>query len=471
MTHRWRPLATAAAVLAVTAALVGAGAGVGTVGATSAGQQRPEPCAKPTPPTGEEPPPPPPTSLSTVGQAYYCIFDNYYSGPVLDSRALLVPAFAALTQELQRRGIDQPNATLPALTGRKDADWAAFSKVYKRIADALPDDASRDAMADAAIGAMVTALNDNHARWMNSFVANLYGVIPSVIVGPGDIDPVATEPAYINAIAPNGPAALAGLRLGDELLALNGVPLFSYGIVNKGALAALTTGQEGSTATFTVRRPSTGETFTVTATAARGQGARPTVTSRLVDGNIAYVTLPGFAPDLADQVLASIAALRAQADLRGVILDLRGNGGGNPAAVSKLLGALAHGKITSYWCDVKGKCTPNRTDDTVELLNLPFIALTDRHCASACDSFSSAVKDLKLGKLVGTRTAGAVSGPGEPYLLNDGTALGLPKIHEIAANKEIVNTIGVAPDYYAPLTAADLSAGRDPGLDKAVSLL
>jgi carboxyl-terminal processing protease len=57
------------------------------------------------------------------------------------------------------------------------------------------------------------------------------------------------------------------------------------------------------------------------------------------------------------------------------------------------------------------------------------------------------------------------------YMLDDGSAILLPKYHEIAANKEIVNTIGVAADYYAPMTAADLSAGRDPGLAKAVELL
>jgi carboxyl-terminal processing protease len=460
--HRWLP--AVAAVLAVAATLVGAGV------SPAAGYERPPACAPPDP--DQEPPAPEPTSVTTVGQAYYCILDNYFSGPVLDSRALLVPAFAALTQELQRRGLDQSDATLPALTGRKDADWAAFSKVYQRIAKALPDDESRTAVGSAAIKAMVTALGDNHARWLSRFVENLYGLTLSMIVGPGDIDPLATEPAYVNGITAGGPAEAAGLKLGDEILAINGVPLFVNGVLNRGALTWLLENQEeGAALTVSARRPATGGTFTTTMTGARSTGARPGVESKLVDGNIAYVSLPGFASEFADQVLAAVAALRKETTLRGVILDLRGNGGGDPVAVSKLLGALTHGKITSYWCDVKDKCTPNRTDDSVELLKLPFIALTDRRCASACDSFSSAVKDLKLGKLVGTRTAGVVSGPGEMYQLNNGTGLSLPKYHEIAANKEVINTVGVAPDYYAPMTAADLSSGRDPGLDKAVSLL
>jgi len=465
---RWRPLVLAAAVLAVAATLTGAGVGAATSG-SAAGPQRPPACAEPDP--EQEPPAPSPATLTTIGQVYYCVFDNYYSGPVLDSRALLVPAFAALTQEMQRRGLDQADATLPALTGRKDADWAAFSKVYQRIAAALPDDATRGAVAAAAIQAMVTELDDNHVRWMNKFNPNLFGLSLSMIVGPGDIDPAATDPAYVDRMVTGSPAEAAGLKLGDEILAINGVPLFLNGVVNQGVLSLLLEAQEGAAFELSVRRPATGETFTTTMTAAVHAGPRPEVESRLVDGNIAYVTLPGFAPQLADQVLAAIATLRSQTELRGVILDLRGNGGGNPDAVSTLLGALAHGKTTSYWCDVKDRCKPNRTNDSVELLNLPFVALTDRRCASACDSFSSAVKDLKLGKLVGTRTAGAVSGPGQVYVLDNGTALSLPKYHEIAANKEVVNTVGVAPDHYAPRTAADLSAGRDPGLAKAVSLL
>jgi carboxyl-terminal processing protease len=463
---RWRPLVLAAAALAVAATLTGAG--VGVANSKSAGPDRPPACAEPNP--DQPPPAPSAATLTTVGQVYYCIFDNYYSGPVMDSRTLLVPAFAALTQEMQRRGFDQPDATLPALTGRKDADWAAFSKVYKRIAAALPNDETRGAVAAAAIQAMVDELNDNHARWMNRSIPNLVGMTLSGLVGPGDIDAVTPDPMYVNGIVAGGSADAAGLELGDEILAVDGAPLFINGVFNKGVLMQLLEPKLGATFELTVRRPVTGETFTTTLTAARVPGPQRGVESRLVDGNIAYVTLPGFAPDLADQVLAAIATLRSQADLRGVILDLRGNGGGSPEAVSKLLGALTHGKITSYWCDVKGKCTPNRTNDSVELLNLPFVALTDRRCASACDSFTSSVKDLKLGTLVGTRTAGAVSGPGSVYVLNNGTALSLPKKHEIGANKEVVNTVGVAPDHYAPTTAADLSAGRDPGLDKAVSL-
>jgi len=238
-----------------------------------------------------------------------------------------------------------------------------------------------------------------------------------------------------------------------------------------------------------LHRPATGRTFTVKLTtsstvpppATRTASPTPTsttpppqpspVTSRLLDGNVAYVKMGEFSLAAAADVLAAIVKLGKGRTLHGVVLDLRANGGGDPAADSKLLGAWVHGKAWTYFCNVRGHCTAQYTDDSVPLLHLPLVVLTSRFCSSACDAFAATVKDLHLGTLVGTRTAGIVSGPGQAYLLDDGTVLGLPSLHGLMADKEIVDGIGVAPDYEAPLTADALSAGRDPGLAKALNLL
>ncbi|MFI6450382.1 S41 family peptidase [Streptosporangium amethystogenes] len=456
-------------VAVVLAALIGSGTAGASADRVSA--DRPPACTPPSGPSG--PPALKPTTVATIEQAYRCVFANYYSGPVLDSRTLLVPAFAALTQELQRRGLDRPNATMPALTGRKDADWAAFRSVYQKVVDTLPAAPEvRQAVAEATMRGMVKSLDDNHANWNRpspdgvSLGARLSGLRP-----PGVADPVATPPLFITGVRPGGPAAKAGIRLGDELVSVNEVPLFVNGVLSQGVLDGATRPPEGKAVRLTFRRPSTGGTVTVSVTPAPDSGSEPKVESRLLSGSVAYVALPAFFPGAADKVLQAIASLREKATLRGVVLDLRGNGGGSPKEVARLLGAWTHGKTTGYWCDVHDRCTANRSDDTVPLLGLPLVALTDRDCASACDSFTSTVKDLRLGTLVGTRTAGAVSGPGAGYLLDDGSVLILPKIHEIGANREVVNTVGVAPDHQAPMTSADLSAGRDPGVAKALTLL
>ena len=159
------------------------------------------------------------------------------------------------------------------------------------------------------------------------------------------------------------------------------------------------------------------------------------------------------------------------AKLRGLILDLRGNGGGTVADPARLLGAFTHGKAWIYDCDVHGSGAATYTDSSVPLLHLRLVVLTDRNCASACDAFSGAVKDLRLGTLVGTRTSGIVSAPADAYLLDDASLIILLAKHELSADHELINGIGVAPDYYLPLTAQDLSTGHDPDIAKALTLL
>jgi carboxyl-terminal processing protease len=462
----------AAAVLA--AAVAVSRSGVSSQGAAVSDDNRPPPCQPP--PEGPTPPPElKPTTVTTIGQAYFCILENYYGGPILDNRALLVPAFAALTRELQRRGLDQPQATLPALSGKKndaDRDWIAFSRVYEQIVANLPQDpAVQQAVAEATMRAMLKSLNDNHTEWLRGFSFNLTGMGLSAFHGPGQLDPVALAPLYVTQVGPGSPAEAAGIRPGDEIVAVNDLLPYVNGVVSEGALKWITAATVGTPITLTLHRPATDATFTATVMPGSSPPPPSEIVSRLVAGNIAYAKLPAFFPGSVDRVLQAIADLRKNTALRGFILDLRGNTGGTGEERAKMLGALVHDTVTHYWCDVKDHCFDIRTDDSVPLLNLPVVALIDRSCNSACDSFASGFKDLHLGALVGTRSGGTVAGAGNVYTLNDGSAVMLPKYHEISTNKEIVNTIGVAADYYAPLTAADLSFGRDPGLAKAIELL
>ncbi|MFC6579810.1 S41 family peptidase [Planomonospora parontospora] len=406
------------------------------------------------------PPPqsPPPTSVNTLRQAYFCVLDNYYSGPVLDSRTLLKSAMAAYTQNLIRRGADRTGLGLPALTGDRDTDWAAFAKVLGT---------GDPAALRAAITGMVAGLQDNHARWINPPPPQQGGPTGTGIVGVSaeqgpQLDPAARPPLFITEVVPGSPAAEAGVRPGDIILKVDGMPVFIGDTVNQAIIGAFA----ADPVRLTLKRPTTGRTRTVEI----GQGPLtrrpPEVTSKRLPGGVVYVRLPGFHEGGADRV---IAELRDRP--KAVVLDLRGNGGGSPREVTRLLGAFAHGKVTSHFCPLKGDCVPNRTDDSVPLLGSRLVVLTDRGCASACDDFSAAVKGNGLGTLVGTRTAGAVSGPGMGYLLDDGSVLILPKVRHLGPAREIIDTIGVPVDHHAPMTALDLATGRDPGLAKALALL
>jgi carboxyl-terminal processing protease len=434
-------------------------------------------CARPQAPPGPETA----TTIDVIEQAYFCILGNYYSGATLDARSLLTAGFVALTQELNRNGRDVPEAAMPALTGDRKADWAAFESVYRKTTDQVPD--LRDKLAIVTLEAMVAGLGDNHARWTHDlkrppdyYDGDGYGLGFEANVQGAQVEgnPGAALPPLFVATVQGGAAQAAGLRPGDIIESVKGSAPFVDGKATPAIAALYPQYPEARPVLLRLLRQSTGRRWSVTLKPGlyqRDLAALQVVQSKLLNDDIAYVRLRGFASDAATRVFRAIARLRTGRTLTGVVLDLRGNGGGSPVEATRLVSAFAHGKVTAYQCTVDGNCSTTRTDDTVELVNLPLVVLTDRGCASACEHFSSAVKDLRIGRLVGTRTAGVISGPAQPYLLRNNTALSFPSRHHLGPNREVIDRVGVPPDQYVPLTPEDAAAGRDPALAKALTLL
>jgi len=460
------------AAVAVTAATIGATRASGAAHAAQAASTPPA-CSQPQQPV------PGPTTVTTIEQAYYCIFAHYYSGPVLDDRVLLAGAFAGLTQELDRLGTDQPDATMPALTGSRESDWAAFASAYSLVISNVPP---RDVqqVAAAAMTGMVAALDDNHARWSyptlppGATSSDIYGLGINTSPAPG-VAKYATDttlpPAVVMSVDPRSPAARAGVRTGDIIVSVNGAPPFTDGYLSPGVFYLLYQSYPQQQAVrITLRWPVTGATRTVTITPAAYPAPDSSVTSKLLDGDIGYLQVPGFEQGTASQALAAVKDLEKTATLRGLILDL-GGGGGVSTEVTQLLGAFEHGTAYQYDCTVTGQCTADYPDASIPLLHLPLAVLIDGNCVSGCEVFSGAVKDLHLGTLIGTRTAGIVAGGALPWVLDDGSVLALPPRHGLGADRELINGIGVAPDYYIPVTALDLATGQDPDIAKALALL
>lgn len=475
-------LATAAGVTvaAVTVtAVTGTAARAASAAPASGPAAGPPPCpVKPSPPGKLKP-----TTVTTIGQAYSCILDYYYTAPALNDQVLLTGAFAGLTQELDRLGEDQADATMPALTGNPGGDWAKFAAVYQAVTGKLPaGKPARQEVAEATMTGMVAALNGNHNSWTypvpppaGSHDDNAYGLGMFFSFPPSlaQSDPgAARAPLYVTAVSPGSPAARQGIRPGDVVTAVDGSAPFTDGTVSPGVMTLLNPLPPWHTVRITVRWPVTGATRTVTLTPAGFNANPPLVSSKLLAGDIGYVKLIDFTPNDGSAVEAAIAALEKKAKLRGVILDLRLNGGGSPAGVAGLVGAFEHGKPYDYGCTGAGRCTAFYPDSRTPLLHLPLAVLTSQSCLSACEAFSSAVKDLHLGTLIGTRTAGLVGAEEVGvYTLSDSSILQLTTKSLLGADHEIINGIGVAPDYYIPETAKDVATGHDPDIAKALALL
>ncbi|WP_338849235.1 S41 family peptidase [Massilia sp. W12] len=139
-------------------------------------------------------------------------------------------------------------------------------------------------------------------------------------------------------------------------------------------------------------------------------------------GNIAYVELTGFAdPQLAGENIAAVMNLAAQAN--ALIIDLRRNGGGEPATVALITSYLLDAQPVhlndmlyryrkepiQYWSHawVPGKRFGSKK---------PLYVLTSKHTFSAAEEFSYNLKNLKRATLIGETTGGGAH-PGEDYKL------------------------------------------------------
>jgi carboxyl-terminal processing protease len=166
------------------------------------------------------------------------------------------------------------------------------------------------------------ALDDNHVEWN-------YPAAPPPGYGPGKgygigIETVPTAgrasrapqeavpPLYISSVV-GGPAAEAGLRPGDIIESVNGASPFTAGVISPGVFDLLFQPYpQRQPLRLTLHRPATGRTWTVTlqpVVYTLAPGAAAVVTSRLPDGDVAYVKLAAFAPGSADQVLSAISRL------------------------------------------------------------------------------------------------------------------------------------------------------------------
>lgn len=360
--------------------------------------QRPIACTSTLPPT---PPPLTATTIDTIGQAYFCIAEHYVEGA---QPTLLASAFAGLIQQLRRRGLDTAAATMPALTGNDDTDWTAFRDRYLAIVDPL-DTALQQPLAEATLRGLLAAPHDDHILWQRPVLPP--GAQPGQAYGMGfetapDADraismPASVEPPLFVRRVLGGPAARAGLRAGDVLTAVDGSAPLVGGEPSPGVIRALAQQYpRQDTVRLALRRPATGQVWTVSLRPELYQPDPATnqqVTATTLPGRIGDVALRQFGAAAADQVRQSITGL---GQLKGVVLDLRGNRGGDPNEVARLLGAFVHGRTWSYDCAAGyTDCRPNTTVDSEPLLGLPIVVVTDGECASACDAFAGAVRKAR----------------------------------------------------------------------------
>lgn len=266
----------------------------------------------------------------------------------------------------------------------------------------------------------------------------------------------------IAGIIAGSPAEKAGLMEGDLLWEADGESL--KGLDLDVAVSSIK-GEKGTPVELTVIRD--GEKLTVTVT--RDEVQSETVQGEMLEDGIGYLQIAEFDEVTPDQFTRALESLQKE-DMKGLILDLRGNPGGTVTAVTSIAQYLVPEGLIFYMEYPDGSRKEYKADGT-KYTGLPVAVLVNENSASASEILSSAIQDSGTGTVIGTKTygKGVVQ---TAYALQDGTEVKLTIAEYFTRNGSKVNKTGVTPDREVALdTEKYRKDGTDSQLEAAVETI
>ena len=328
----------------------------------------------------------------------------------------------------------------PALTLSTDKNLTAIEDAYRNIVRDYvePGVVDRSALSQAAIKAMIDTLGDPYSFY---FPPEMYrqqaedsaGVYNGIGADVGLVD------GKITIITPHvgSPAAAAGLKSGDVILAVDGTStdgLSLFDTVN------LVRGPKGTRVDLLIQ--SVGATEPVLLTITRGEIPLMSVSYELIDG-IAYITLEQFS-DRSDSEIKE-ALIKANGEARGIVLDLRGNPGGGLQSVIDITSRfVAEGTVLTMRHN-DGRTQTYKVKKQDVTTDLPVIVLVNGTSASASEVLAGALQDHGRAIIAGTTTYGKGS---VNYMqpLPDGSAIYITAARWLTPDGHLIEGIGITPD-------------------------
>lgn len=260
------------------------------------------------------------------------------------------------------------------------------------------------------------------------------------------------------------PAQESGLRAGDLLYKVDGEEVQGLELTQ---VVSKVKGEEGTTVHLTIIRE--GESDYLEIDVVRRKVESPTVNQKMLDNNIGYIRITEFDTVTLDQFTEALAVCRGSG-MKGLILDLRGNPGGNLNTVCDIARELLPKGLIVYTEDKNGKRTEYTCDGTNQIKE-PLVVLVDSGSASASEILAGAIKDYGIGTLVGTTTFG--KGIVQRIIsLSDGSAVKLTVSNYYTPNGNNIHKIGIAPDIEEKFDGeAYYNDGVDNQLNKAIEVM
>lgn len=363
-------------------------------------------------------------------------------------------------------------------------DWRHEREEFRPLAAA----ARSPAEFYAVLRRMVGLLRDAHTRvyapdekfdWQH----------PHVISVGLSVREVGGQPVVIR-VEEGSEAEGKGLRVGDIITSVNGeaaLAIFSRRLAEQSgsstvaaarlrAMATLFEGERDTRVTVGWRGGDDRERF---ATLRRQRLDRTALLRvRRVRGQIGLVEFDAFTQAVA---LDFMRALREKLrGVRGLVVDLRNNGGGEAEAMTEIASAfLPRGSSLGRFMDRTGRTAfePQTRSamlfaaEAVAILRVPVIILTSEKTSSAAEIFVATVRERNRAVVIGGPTCGCVLAIRRRHTLPDGGALDVSEMDYRTATGKRLEGTGIMPDEQVSLDLRDLRARRDRAMERAIERL
>ena len=371
--------------------------------------------------------------------------------------AALVPLQALAQDKAQDvAASDDPDAAESATSKVPLSEIRRYVSVYNAVKEAYVDPVDDKKLMQSAVRGLLLDLDPHSAYLQKSDAEDFDEQTRGAYEGVG-VELMTMPDRTLKVVSPidETPAARAGIKAGDVIIAIDGKPVQDEG--GDGDSSPLR-GNAGSKVVLTIVREGTPKPFDVTLV--REMIRVASVRSRLLEPSYGYVRIAAFQADTAADFSRALDKLQQGGKLRGLVMDLRSNPGGLLTAAVQIADELLDkGKIVSTRgrvpiSDAEFSATPGD-----RLNGAPVVVLVDAGSASASEVLAGALKDNGRARVVGSRTFG--KGSVQTLLpLDNGDSVKLTTARYFTPSGKSIQARGIEPDVVLHASSDARNGGR-----------
>ncbi len=358
------------------------------------------------------------------------------------------------------QSLSHPVTELPEEFNALGEVWQSLERYYVNK-DAL----DAEELSEGAIRGLLKALDDPHTSYLDAETYEMeWSAYEGSFEGVGAV--ITMKDGELTVVSPiaGGPAEEQGVRAGDKVLEIDGEPTSGMNLTE--AVLKIR-GPQGTEVTLLILHQ--GETTPVEIEIIREEVKLDSIYLEMLPEGIAHIQITHFSERTHEEL---VAVLNDAIDngAEGIILDLRNNPGGYLHVAVDVASEFLDGGTVVYQRDSEGRLEESPATPGGLATDLPLVLLVNEWSASGSEVLAGALQDRGRATLVGNVTYGKGS-INIIRELSGGSALYVTTARWLTPDGNLIEGVGLTPDFEVEITDEDVLNGRDPQLEFAIEYI